>query len=123
MTPDILIKKILASREFWCDLGGGKRIKLRRPAEADVLQMLKREDGKVIGIAVGLPEVRRFAVDWEGFTEADLIASGASDAVPFSAGLFAVVAEDKAEWVARCAADLVKQIADHESRSEATLGN
>lgn len=123
MTPDIIVKKILASREFWCDLGGGKRIKLRRPAEAEVMDMLKRADGKIVGIAIGLSEIKRFAVDWEGFTEADLIPSGASDVVAFAPDLFAVVIEDRADWVAKASTALVEKIVAHEGAAEATRGN
>lgn len=123
MTPDILIKKILAQREFWCDLGGGKRIKLRRPAEAEVISLLKRVDGKVVGITVELSEVRRFAVDWDGFTEADLIPSGASDAVPFDVDLFGVVIADQAAWCGKCSAAIIEQIVTHESATEAARGN
>lgn len=123
MTPEILIKKLLAQREFWVDLAGGQRVKLRRPAEADVLSLLARKDGKVVGLSIGLPEIKRFAVDWEGFTEALLIPSGASDAVPFTADLWACVIEDRAGWVAACSAAIAEKIVEHENRTEAALGN
>lgn len=125
MTPEALVKAMLARREFWVDLGDGKRVKLRRPAEMDVAGMLvKDDDGKVTGIAASLAEVTRFAVDWEGFTEADLIGpAGASDAVPFDAALWGAAVADRAAWCGDCARALVEAIVEHEKQAAAAAGN
>lgn len=123
MTPEALIKKLLAQRDFWVDVAAGKRIKLRRPAEMEWLGLLVREEGKVVGLRVGLPEVKRQAVDWEGFAEADLIHSGASDAVAFHPDLFAAVIEDKSAWCAKCAEALSACVIDYLQAQEDAAGN
>jgi hypothetical protein len=124
MSPDVLLKKLLAAREFWHDLGGGKRVRLRRPAETDLAALvIKDADGKPAGIRVDLPQVQTAAVDWEGFTEADLIVSGASDVVPFAAVLWAALIADRRDWVASCASALLDAVLTHEKAANATAGN
>lgn len=124
MTPDVLIAKLLAQREFSVEVAPGKQIRLRRPAEMDVLGMLRRDaDGKVVGIVADLSDVRRFAVGWEGIVEADLISSGAADAVPFAAGLFAVLIEDRRDWCAKCCQALVDKVLEHEGLQREAQGN
>jgi hypothetical protein len=125
MTPEALIKTLLAQREFWVELAEGKRVKLRRPAEMDVVKLLARDAaGNVTGININLAEVQRFAVAWEGFTEADLIGpAGAADAVAFDAPLWGVLIADQAEWCVKCADALVKAIIDHEQHTATTAGN
>lgn len=125
MSPDALIKAMLSQREFWVPLGGGRRVRMRRPAEMDVADMLvKGPDGKVTGISAHLPEVTRFAVDWEGFTEADLIGpAGAADPVPFDGALWGVVVADRADWCVVCAKALVDAVVAHEQQAAAVSGN
>lgn len=123
MTPEALVKKLLAQRDFWCDVAPGKRIKLRRPAEMEWLGLLVREEGKVVGLRVGLPEVKRYAVDWEGVTEADMIPSGASDAVEFHPDVFAAVIEDRSAWCAQCAAALSDRVVEYLQAQDDAQGN
>lgn len=122
MTPDILVKKLLAQRESWVDLGG-KRVRIRRPAETEIFALLEIRDGKPASLKVGLEEVKRRVVDWEGFTEADLIVSGASDPVEFDADLWCALIEDRREWVSPIAKALIDAIIAHESAAEADRGN
>lgn len=123
MAPDILIKKLLAQRESWVDLGDGKRVRIRRPAETEIFALLEITDGKPTSLKIGLDEVKRRVVDWEGFTEADLIVSGASDAVDFDAALWSALIDDRREWVPPIARALIDAIVAHESATEAARGN
>ena len=124
MNPDILVKKLLAQREFWVYLEPGKRVKVRRPAETEILSLVSRNAvGGIDGLSAGIAEVRRYAVDWEGFTEADLIVSGASDAVPFHPDLWATVAEDRRDFVGKVATSIVNSVLEHEKRKAEQAGN
>lgn len=124
MTPDVLIKRLLAQREFSVEVAAGKQIRLRRPAEMDVMGMIQRgDDGKVVGLAADLADVKRFAVGWEGIAELDLVPSGASDPVPFDADLFAVLIEDRRDWCAKCCQALVDKVLDHEGLQREARGN
>lgn len=71
-----LAAQIRAARDAWCDLGDGKRVKVRRPGEVAFLEM---RHGLTPQLAV------EQVVDWEGFTEADFLPPGvgSSDVVPF----------------------------------------
>lgn len=106
MSTERLIKQILAKREGWVVLDAGLRVKIRRPAEAE----MARFDG---GLTFDV--VSRCVVDWDGFTEADLLgpAIGASDAVPFDAELWAVVAQDHMDWFKPISTALLDAIRTH----------
>ena len=123
MTPDVLVKKLLAQRESWVDLPGGKRVRIRRPAETEVFEMLVLKGGKPTGLKVGLDEVKRRVVGWEGFTEADLIVSGASDPVEFDADLWQTMIADRRDWVPPIAQALIDAIVAREAATEAVRGN
>lgn len=125
MNTEAIIKAMLAQREFWVDLDAGKRVKLRRPAEMDVVRMLTKDaSGAYAGIAAGLSEVVRFAVDWAGFCESDLIgAAGASDPVPFATDLWEIMIADQAAWCTKCASALVESIVAHEKKAADAAGN
>jgi hypothetical protein len=124
MTPDVLIKKLLAQRESWVDLPDGKRVRIRRPAEAQLADLVVRDAaGKPSGLRIGLDEVKRYVTGWEGVTEADLIVSGASDPVDFDPALWASVIEDRRDWVGPIAQALLDAILQHETAAEAVSGN
>lgn len=124
MVPDVLVRKLLAQREFWHDLGNGLRVKLRRPSEVETMDLLRRDaSGSVSGLFVGPDVVKRCAVDWEGVKECDLIVSGASDVVAFDAALWGAVVDDRREWCNGCAAALIDAIVRHESDKVAAKGN
>lgn len=114
-----LAEKMLARRELWCELpelGDGRRVKLRRPPEAQILAM---QGG------VALADVQAAAVGWEGVTEADLIGTeqGASDLVPFEAAAWAELAADSVLIAGRCAAALNEAITAHIKKVADTQGN
>lgn len=108
-----LIARIREQRMKWVDLQGkpGKRVRIIRPTETEQsLHFFKDER-----LVVGVEQVRQYVVDWEGFTEADLLgaAVGASDPVAFSSELWAEVVSDKARWVRQLAQDMLDQIVEH----------
>lgn len=124
MTPDVLIKKPLAQRESWVDLPDGKRVRIRRPAEAQMADLVVRDaDGKPTGLRIGLEEVKRFVTGWECVTEADLIVSGAADPVDFDPALWSAVIEDRRDWVGPVAQGLLDAILRHEAAAGAVSGN
>lgn len=123
MDAGVLIKQMLAAREFWVEVDPGKRIKLRRPSEMAVADMLVRDGDKISGIKAEMPTVIKHACGWEGVTEADLLVSGASDPVDFDPTLFATVIEDKRKWYGACAQALVDKVIAHEGIAAETSGN
>lgn len=90
-----LLEKLIAARESWIE-AGKYRFKIRRPTEMQLIQ-LRRGDQFEIGLDV----IKRFVVDWDKVTEADLIPSGAADAVAFNADIYGAWIEDQPElWQA-----------------------
>ena len=116
MNAEQLIAAALASRATWVDLEGGRRVRVRRPAEHDVRSLLQRDAaGAVIGLAADLPEAIRYVVGWEGFTEADFTPAGASDPVPFGAELWAIWVEDNRRDLATVAQAVIDAVIAHET--------
>ena len=117
-----LIKRLREQRMQWVDLDlPGKRVRLIRPTEIEIgLHFIK--DGSV---SVGVAEVERFTVDWEGFTEADLLgaAVGSSDPVPFSQPLWAEVIGDRSAWVRQLATELLDIVVKHGAEKKVDAKN
>ena len=92
MDAKTLIAKALEQREQWIDLGGGKRVKMRRPAAAEMFSF---------GRATTPDTFLRTIVGWDGFTEADILggAVGSDAAVKFDLELWLVLALDNVEWM------------------------
>ena len=118
-----LIKRLREQRMQWVDLQDkpGKRVRLIRPTEVEISQQLIK-DGAV---SVGVAEVQRFAVDWEGFTEADLLgaALGSSDPVAFTPALWAEVVSDQSAWVRGLAQTLLDMVVKHSADKKADAKN
>ncbi len=94
--------------------GSGKparRLRLIRPSEEQLGQ------GIVIAgtISIGYEEVKRFVVDWSGFTQADLLGSaiGSSDAVSFSPELWAEYVTDDTDAYRLVAGKLLEMCMQH----------
>ena len=111
MSPADLIAKVLARRETWVDLEPGKRVRVRRPAEAEMHSFRRITPEQVLGCCVG----------WDGFSEADVLdpSIASSDPAEFSVDLWKVVALDRMDWIELVSAAVVKAITDHiEKRKE-----
>ena len=107
------IAAVLAQREAWVDLGGGKRVRVRRPAE---MQMAQLRGGF-------RPEhAASFVNDWSGFTAADCGSEGDA-AVLFDAALWGVLVEDNAQWFEAVATKVIDMVNAHLARREAVSGN
>jgi hypothetical protein len=63
MDAATLIAKALEQRERWVDLGGGKRVRVRRPAAAEMFRFASAN--------VNAESFLRCAVGWDGVTEAE----------------------------------------------------
>jgi hypothetical protein len=116
MSAADLTARMLALREQWVDLAPGKRVKLRRPAEAE---MAKFRGG------MSVEHVASACVGWDGFTEADLLGAsqGAQDAVQFDAGLWLEVLRDRLDWVGLVADAIIACVTAHLEAREAARGN
>ncbi len=116
MSPEQLIAKLLAQRESWVEVEPGRRIKVRRPDESEMVDFRG-------GMSVDL--MLRHVVGWEGFTEADILGAsvGASDPVAFDAALFATIARDHMAWFEPISIEIATRIAEHWRAKEATAKN
>ncbi len=108
----LLITRLREQRMKWVELAAlpGKRVRIIRPTETELPEFF--QGGR---LTVGLEQVKRFVVDWEGFTEADLLgaAVGSSDPLPFDPALWAEVAADQSAWVRQLAQDLLDHVVAH----------
>lgn len=119
-----LIAQLRAARESWVELGGGKAVRIRRPAEAEFPGFVHVVDG-VRQLRIELAEVQRYVTGWRGFTEGDLLGPtvGNSDPLEFNAEVWAEVVADHADWIAATAEALLKAITGHFDRTQAASGN
>lgn len=98
---DKLIKLMREQRMSWLDLDADatpqKRVRIIRPTEYEMAETFVK-GGQ---IRIGFAEACRFVVDWQGFSEADLLgaAVGSSDPLPFTQALWAEVLGDHIKWV------------------------
>ncbi len=116
MDAQALIAQLYAARESWCEVQPGVRVKLRRPAEAEMPQFYR---------GIGLDAVKTYAVAWEGVSTALLFGAsvGSSDALPFDASLWAVIVADRSAWAAKCAQHLADAVKSHLDAAAAASGN
>jgi len=108
-----LIARLLARRERWLELGQGKAVRLRRPAECEFAAVLR-------GMAV--ERIAACVTEWRGFTEADLLGPqhGSTASVAFAADLWAEVLRDNAEWFGLIVEGIAEDVRRHtEARGSA----
>lgn len=128
MSEHILVKKLRLARTSWLNLesdvpGSTKRVRIIRPAETEIGEFLQRAPDGGLRLVADVPQCKRFVVDWEGITEADLLgaAVGSSDPLPFSPELWAEVCADRADWCRVVSVGLVEVITAHTAaKDEAT---
>lgn len=113
MTPQELIAKVLAQRERWVDVGTGKSVKVRRPAETELGRM---------GRNLTLERLCACVVDWRGFTLADAIGEG-DGPIEFDAELWRVLVEDNADWANTVATAVAEIVGEYTRNKQAALGN
>jgi hypothetical protein len=110
----LIEQQMMAQRKSWVDLGDGKRVQITRPPETMIGEFSNYGDGK-FSVSSVIDRVIKYTVGWDGITEADLLGAsvGASDLVPFDPALWALVIEDRAEWLMKIAQALTASIANH----------
>lgn len=120
-----LIKQLREQRMTWVVVDEActppKRVRIIRPTEVEIAQHLV----KAGEVSVGFDQVKAFVVDWDGFTEADLLGAsvGAADPVPFSQALWAEVVADHTLWVRTVAQALLDAAVAHTQKTDDTLKN
>lgn len=67
MSAEVLLARMLAQRERWLDLPEGKRLRVRRPSEAQLAAMRGR---------FSADDAKACIVGWSAFTEATLLGKG-----------------------------------------------
>lgn len=114
-----LVAQLRARRESWVDVAPGKRVRIRRPREAEMQRFVR--DGRIV---CDIEHVRDFVVGWEGITEADLLGSaGAGSPAIFSAEVWDEVVTDRLSWIKPVAKALLQAIADHKLSLDDASGN
>lgn len=95
-----LLRQLLANRQQWADVAPGKAVLLRRPLEGELERYFTTVDGRRT-FRVRLDDLCACAVDWRGFTEADLLGAGIgnSDPLPFDAEVFRAAMGDNLDWL------------------------
>lgn len=106
MDAAALIARMAEQRTRWVDLPGGRRVQIRRPLETDF--------GRFVG-GVTVEHVCEYACGWAGFTEATLLgdAVGASDAVEFTAELWAAYVRDHGDEARTVISAIVAAVSEH----------
>lgn len=107
-----LVEKLRRSREFVLDAGGHK-FTLRRPTDADVVEMPN---------ATAIEYVRRFVIGWD-VRELDVIPGGGPEPVPFDAETWAAWVDDHAELWEPIAAALLDAYREHAAKRETAQKN
>lgn len=118
MSKEILLAQMRRRREQVVSLEGGKSVTIVRPPETEFGSMLKHVDvEKKLGTwEVGIEHVLRYTVNWDGFTEADLLGPeiGASDIkVPFDADVWEAYVRDSTITQQKVADAILKSVVDH----------
>lgn len=119
MSAQKIIDQLRAQRESWCVLREADAdtpelaVKLRRPAEVE-LQAYRGGAGRDLDATL-TEAACSTAVDWRGFSEAELLgaAIGSSDPLPFSADLWREAVRDRLDWLGKCANHVMTAVAEH----------
>lgn len=121
-------KEVLAQRkkgrEKSVPLGDGLSAVITRPPEAHWPALLQFNDGKATW-SVGLAEVRKYVVGWDGFTEATFLgaAIGSGDPIPFDAELWDDYCTDNVEAVKAVAEAILDTVVKYQEQRDAVAKN
>lgn len=129
MSASQTILRLQKLRDSWCilrEVDGAKpelAVCLRRPPEADLIELRPRGDKSAYAMLTDT--ICRVAVDWRGFSEAELFgaAIGSADPLPFDAGLWAEVVRDRGEWIDKCSTHLFAEVNKHRELREEQAKN
>lgn len=125
MTPEQIIAAMNEQCSCWVEVEPGKHVRVQRPLESQFPLYLRPGEGPEDPArwVCSFEQVKQVATGWKGFTEADLIESGASDAVPFSPQLWARVVSDKVAYATPVASKVTEMIAGHQFSLDETEKN
>lgn len=120
-----LLAQLRSARTLWVDLEDGKAVQFLRPLEADVQQLLRPVDGGGRGFQLGLADLRRYATDWRGITETDLLGKGvgSDDQVSFDSEVLELVLGDNLDWLHKAIEGLTDAIVVRLNARVAARGN
>lgn len=125
MASKQLIDALLRRREQVVKLEEGKSVTIRRPPETQMGDLLTVDaENKKSTWRVGVDDVKKYTVGWDGFTEADILGPsvGGSDPVPWDKDLFAVYIDDNQKYVGKIAQEILDSVVAHVNK-QAELGN
>lgn len=124
--PNVLAQ-LRKRREKWVDLEDGRRVKFLRPTEIEYGKMLvTNADGQSATWSVGIEDVRRCVVDWEGFSEASILGADIAPTdvmVPFDKDLFNEMVSDDVLWVSKVANAILESVIAQVSNRELATKN
>ena len=105
---DKLIKQMREQRMAWLELQPGKSARLIRPTQIEVMRLMFKNGT----IEITLEQAQQFVVDWQGFTQADLLGAsvGSSDALDFDKDLWREVSNENAKWLGDVANRLLEMV-------------
>ncbi len=119
-----LIARIRSARMSWIDLGGGKRLRIIRPPEAEFSDFLST--GGNVSAQWAIDRVVKYAEGWEGFSEADLMGAelAPGDAMPpFSKELWEIAVSDNQNWLTAATTGLLDVIRTYISKKAESAKN
>jgi hypothetical protein len=117
---------ILKRREKSVDMGDGKKIIVRRPPETAMGPLIQDVGEGKVTFRVGVEEVKKYVVGWEGYTEADFYGAGVGStdtAVPFDSALWAVMVEDDTSLMAKVSSVILDAVVAHYETKAEVAGN
>lgn len=115
-----LAAQLLKSREIKLAPIGRFTFTIRRPTE---MELIRLRSGESRSIELNLDIVQSHVIGWAGVLESDIVADGASDAVPFDPDLYRIWIEEHPDLWAPLISGFGKAIEDQAKKSEALAGN
>jgi len=124
MTPEQLLAQRAKQRRVWVELTDTKKVALAVLSPKSLSAVIRETASKSI-VEQRVETAVRQAVDWSGFTEADIVDGGASDAVAFDARLWDAKLDEfeGAAWAAKCWDALQLRFAADAEKAEADAKN
>lgn len=120
-----LLAKVRQARQGTVDLEDGMSVTFIRPPEADFNTLLKSHADGESTWEVGLPQVKKYVIGWNGFKESFFLGAGvgSDDEVPFDAELWSEIIDDRGEWVGKIARKILDAVVGYINRKAEDSGN
>lgn len=108
--------KIRKAREFKIEVEGWK-LELRRPTDAEAAEILRSDKHDFLRVAT------QYVIGWEDVCEADFVASGASDPIPFDRDAWIEIVADRPELWQPINDAIIERWSQHNAEREARSKN